>query len=77
MDQEAEGADWRDRFLVEFFNRERLPFLSAGELVRRDARLRGRRVADYFLQPPNSHPNELQIALVASELQRQILATRW
>jgi hypothetical protein len=65
------GDEWRESFFRRVLDREGVPWISASEIIQKDARLQGKLLAEYFV-PVDGHPNAYQNQVVSHELKNLI-----
>jgi hypothetical protein len=67
--------DWRDGFLLQWMENNKVPYISSKVIVKNDAMLRNRQFPEYYI-PNDGHPSTYQVSILSEELKRVILSRR-
>jgi hypothetical protein len=68
----GDNQDWRERFLLEWMESNKVEYLSSKVIVMNDAKQRNKRFAEYYI-PNDGHPSSYQYRIISDELKNIIL----
>ncbi|MEW6236288.1 MAG: hypothetical protein AB1656_12955 [Candidatus Omnitrophota bacterium] len=67
-----QGDNWRDDFLRNFLEENRIPYIWAKDIISNDIQTNHKKLDEYFLQG-GGHPNSYQYQIVAKEIKKYVL----